>query len=409
MITITSFFHRNTVKDLISRWMYNAPQPSDADALGRLVHFNRAAIQRYLGAFSETIFGLFHEAPLRVRRALRKGDLKDVIVENLPHCNPRIDAMVSAYRSEPGAYYRETPFNGMLYFVDEAGVPRYVGANRIKRSRRLAEKSARRIIDRMFTDIKKRADLLAQERALHIGVSFTFLITPPSEMVEEFLKAEGRLLDDLKNGRPIEENHGLIIRDVAGLKVIVDDVRTEAFFERIAETKCCELVEKERHSGRYNASNLIVRYTPDKESLLEKPLDERTLAAMENRGMEAEKAQSEFRDFVLTAEDSVEVEVIVCNYQEMLESEIGRSMHEERILRQRLDQQYTGQLARNIEFLLEYLFAFAESGKTELAALPIRLWDRYLPDYFDLVLKALYDPPRRDENKLPPDTDGASA
>ena len=77
----------------------------------------------------------------------------------------------------------------------------------------------------------------------------------------------------------------------------------------------------------------------------------------------------------------------------MLESEIGRCMHEDRITRQRLDQQYNGQLARNIEFLMEYLFAYPASSQTQLKELPLQLWNRYLPDYFDEVMKALFDIP----------------
>jgi hypothetical protein len=68
-------------------------------------------------------------------------------------------------------------------------------------------------------------------------------------------------------------------------------------------------------------------------------------------------------------------------------------MHEERITRQRLDQQHHEQLARNIEFLLEYLFAFPASQRRQLGKLPIQLWNRYLPDYFDDVIKALFDIP----------------
>jgi len=87
------------------------------------------------------------------------------------------------------------------------------------------------------------------------------------------------------------------------------------------------------------------------------------------------------------------VEIIVSNYQETLESEIGRCMHEERIVRQRATKEYRGHLARNIEYLMEYLFAFSQSAERELPELPIKLWNRYLPDYFDEVLKRLYHIP----------------
>jgi len=74
----------------------------------------------------------------------------------------------------------------------------------------------------------------------------------------------------------------------------------------------------------------------------------------------------------------------------MLESEIGRSMHEDRILTQRQNQQYQGSLARNIEYLLDYFFRFALSTTKELHEVPIQLWVRYMPDYIDQILQRLY-------------------
>jgi len=73
-----------------------------------------------------------------------------------------------------------------------------------------------------------------------------------------------------------------------------------------------------------------------------------------------------------------------------LESEIGRCMHEERIIEQRKAQQYRRYLAENITYLIEYLFLFPASLETEIYELPIKLWNRYLPDYLDDVLRKLF-------------------
>ena len=106
-----------------------------------------------------------------------------------------------------------------------------------------------------------------------------------------------------------------------------------------------------------------------------------------------EDANLAFREFVLCGEDTVNLEIILSDYQEMLESEIGRCMHEDRIIRQRLEQQYTGQLAHNIEYLIGYLFMLPASNRMELEEMPIKLWHRYLPDYFDEVIKRLFNIP----------------
>jgi len=394
MLTITSYLHRGALQYLIRRWMYNQAEPTDAAAITRLVHFNNAFVSRYLRVFAELIFSQLHDGPLQMQQSRRKADLKDAIVDRCRVANARIDEMLAGYRAEPGKYYRETPFHGMLYYVQRPNGPVMVGSSRIKRVRRLAEKTARRIIDHVFTSIKDRAELLARERAMRAGVPVAALITSPDQMIAEFLGAESRLLDDLKMNRPMLTDETMVIQDVAGIKVIVEDDQRARLLEKIAGLQQCRLVEIEEHKGNYNAVNLIVRYQPDRETLVAAPLSATTCELMRMRGMAPEQSHHQFKQFVLTAEDYVHVEVIVCNYQEMLESELGRCMHEDRILQQRITQQYNGQLARNIEFLMAYLFAFAASPRTELGELPIRLWDRYLPDYFDEVLMGLYDFPR---------------
>jgi hypothetical protein len=89
----------------------------------------------------------------------------------------------------------------------------------------------------------------------------------------------------------------------------------------------------------------------------------------------------------------VRVEIICSDAEETLESEIGRCMHEDRIIRQRLGPAYQGHLSQNVEFLLEYLFALPAAPEARLDRLPVRLWERYLPDYFDEVKRVLFRVP----------------
>jgi hypothetical protein len=374
MIRINSYLHRNLFYDVVRRWMYNLAYPSDAELITRLVHFNNVYVARYLDVFSRMVIEKIHDVPLKMGKALIKKDLKDVIVAHPPTINPRIEELVRDYREKPERYYRQTPFSGTMFFTERAGTKWYVGSNRIKRVRRLAEKSARRIADSIFETIKSRAE----------------------DADQEFFKAEGRLLDDLRNQRPIHFDEELIINDVAGLKVIAEDYDFSRVVETIRAAENCEIIEEEPHSGRYNAVNLIVRYTPAKDQLLQEPLGPTTLKTIAARGLDPDRATREFADFVNMGEDQVNIEVIISNYQEMLESEIGRCMHEDRIIQQRLKQEYRSHLAKNVEYLMVYLFNFAVSARSDLGELPIQLWDRYLPDYFDEVIRSLFDlPPLR--------------
>jgi hypothetical protein len=401
MIKINSFIHRQVLDDIIRRWMYDEACPADADLITRLVYFNHVFVSRYLTQFAGLIFGELHRKELSFRSVQIKGGLKDALVSDPPYRNERIDELICDYHRNPGRYYRETPFHGMLYFRRRNGGEECVGSIRIKRVRRLAEKLARRIIDRIFVTIKRHADSLADERALRLGIPRDNLLTAPEDMTEEFLQAENRLLDDLRRKRPIAgAGEELVINDVAGVKVILEESEQRKLTALLERLPNCEIVEEERHTGRYNATNLIVRYRPPREAILAGPLGQGLLDVMRGRGFSPDEANSAFAEFVRSGEEDVLLEIILSTYQEMLESEIGRCIHEDRIIEQRLRQQYRGPLARNIQCLMEYLFTFPSSPSScrcELGELPIKLWNRYLPDYFDEVLKQLFHIPTFDD------------
>lgn len=390
MITINNFLHRDTLNDIIRRWMYDEARPSDADLITRLVHFNRLYVSRYLDFFAGRIFRELY--PKISSRTVRiKGELKDALIADPPCRNERVDTLIRDYRLNPGRYYRETPFHGTLYFSGCSRPAVYVGSSRIKRVRRLAEKSARRIIDRLFVQIKKHADDLADQRARLQGIPREMLQTAPADMTEEFLMAEERLLDDLRAKRPIAgAGEVLAINDVAGVKIVLEAPEQFRLIEQLGRFTDCDIVEEERHSGRYNATNLLIRFRPPREEILEKPLGEGILGIMQGRGYGPDEVNRAFAEFVRSGEEDVLLEIIFSDYQEMLESEIGCCIHEDRIIEQRLRQQYRGPLARNIQDLLEYLFSFPASRQQELGELPIKIWNRYLPDYFDEIFKQLF-------------------
>jgi len=392
MIHVESYFHRDEFHDVLRRWIHDEPAPADADLITRLVHFNSACVSRYLRVFSEQVLQSVHGQQLRTRRAFVKSCLKDAIIAHPPYRNARVDELVRQYAEHPETQYRETPFHATLYFADKGGSETYVGSQRVKRVRRLAEKVARRIADDLFAAIKRRADALAEARARARGIPLAKLVTAHEEMVAEFAGAEARIVEDLRAGRPLEVGR-LVINDVAGLKVIAEEGEYGRVLEALHALPGAKVFEVEVHRGRYNATNVAVRYRPDKERILAQPPGETLLAAMAGRGLDAAATRREFEAFVRRAEDEVVIEVIVSSYQEMLESEIGRCIHEDRILEQRNGAPYRGYLAKNVEYLVEYLFTLATCPGAKTGELPIKLWNRYLPEYFDEVIKGLLGVP----------------
>jgi len=390
MITINSYLHRDVLRNIIRCWMYGEFHSSDADLITRIVQFNNVYVSRYLSHVTETIFKALHQTDLRSRPAFLKSDLKDIIVVNPPYKNPRIEDLIDHYRMDPGRFYRETPFHATLFFIQRNGLEEYIGSSRVKRVHRLAEKSARRIIDWMFDTIKKHADTLADDRAKRLGISKDQLLTSQEEMFEEFIHAENRLLEDFRHRRQIQDEKMMVINDVAGIKVILEEPDQKRLLTVLSDLNNCEIVEEEKHTGKYNATNLLLRISPSKDEMLIRPLSPNVIDLMKTRGLTEEESNLAFADFVRSGEESIYLEIIVSNYQEMLESEIGRCMHEDRIIEQRLHQPYCSHLAKNIEYLMEYLFTFPTSPHVELIELPIIIWNRYLPDSFEDVVRKLF-------------------
>ncbi|MFC1890416.1 hypothetical protein ACFL4G_11740 [Thermodesulfobacteriota bacterium] len=393
MILITSFLHRKMLSEIIGRWLAGRPHSEDARMIAELVNFNIVFVHRYLKAFADDLFDI----PVIRVSAQRKGDLKDAIIENTPYSNARIEEMIRAYREHPEQFYRETPFVGNLIFSRENGADRYMGSLRIKRVRRLAEKSARRIIDFLFDRIRALAEAKALERPVEETWAEEKRPSIRREVDGRFGEAETQILRDLSQGKFFEPGLELKIDDEAGIKVIAEQCEVDGLLERLSAKPRVEILEKEDHSGNYNAVNLILRYRPDKDAAIDAPLGRPVLERFEARGIDTECANKAFRRFITEGEDTVHIEVIISSYQEMLESEIGRCMHEDRITEQRQTRLYRGATSKNVEYLMEYLFALAISPRADVGTLPIKLSNRYLPDYFDEVIKDLFQIPRHSE------------
>lgn len=386
MITITGFIHRETLHDLIGRWMLDRFEPSDPTALLELVHFNSVYVARYLPLLAEGLLLGVHGARISRRTCFTKGDLKDQLVAYLPGASERSSRLVADYRADPGRFYRETPFRGTLFFADSDGQRRYVGSSRIKRIRRLAEKSARKVVDWLYEEIlrQSRSDPRLPESGATIG-----------DLAHDLdrLEAQGRVLMHRLRAMPVPGwPHDVEINDVAGIKVVIAPDRQRRPLQVLLDMGC-RLVEREVHRGDYSAVNLLVDVCPDKDRILAQGLPEKVVRVFGAHGISPRETRRMFETFVLGGEPAVRVEIICSDAEETLESEIGRCMHEDRIIRQRLGRTYQGHLSRNLEFLLEYLFALPAAPEARLDRLPVRLWERYLPDYFDEVKRALFRVP----------------
>lgn len=391
MIRVGNYIHRSELEDIFWRWLHGQVLSDDPERVTKMIHFNNIYVNRYLGLWSKQLFSALAGSRTIEVPISTKAELKDALVSYPHYHDARIDELVRNYIDHRELYYVETPIHGKLYFAGTGAEHRMVGSQRIKRARRLAEKAARRIIDMIFNAIKQRAEDYANMRAKQFGIARSQLLTSESEMIHEFERAEARIIEDLREGMKFPKISAPPINDVAGLKVIIEPEDVPKLFDYLETQTRCDIFEVEpHHRENYHATNLIIRGRPQKEMLVREPIDNRLIQSMRNRGLWLGDIQKEFENFVYSGEDEVYVEIIYASFGDLLESEIGRSMHESRISDQRNREEYTGHLARNIEYLVQYMFAFASFPSAQLKECAIKVWTRYLPDYFNEVLKSLY-------------------
>ncbi len=393
MLRIDSFIHRSSLSKLISRWMIGKPVPGDVMQLKTIVNFNWYIARFWIDWFARDLIKAFHGVePIRYPIS-SKGQLKDFAIANPRYLTARIEAMRLQYNRFPEDFYRDTPIDGVIYAVNLRDRQEFVGASRIKRYQRIAEKGSRRIVDFMLGRIRANADLLAEERARNLGIAKAQLISAPETMVEEFNHAERRILKSIKNGTMQSNPLELEIPDVAGVKMIIEPQGYAGFREIVSRMPGIEIVEEERHTGKYNAINLKLTYGLPKKRLLAEPLNDAYLRVLAYRGFDVSDVGRQYREFIESGEDRVGFEMIVASFEEFLESEIGHSIHEERIQAQRTHHEYNGHLATNIRFLMNFMLSLCRSPWcNDLEDVPIKLWVKYIPDSLERVIGRLYVP-----------------
>ena len=83
------------------------------------------------------------------------------------------------------------------------------------------------------------------------------------------------------------------------------------------------------------------------------------------------------------------VELILTTFEDLVESEFGVGIHEQRILDQRDLASEHGRIARNASFIIEYMLRLAISPTVTIDHLPIKIWGRYIRDTVDHSLRRL--------------------
>jgi hypothetical protein len=392
-VYITSFVHREELFDIAERWLCNRLEPTDGLRLTQIFICDGFVLGETLGAFARLLLSAIYEKPFRASPVLFKGDLGESLCKHAGIKTPRVEELLRQYRANQDFFYVEAPVNGIVC-TDEEGC--LLALYRIKRPRRIAEKANRYIANWIFRMVQSRAQQMAEERARKLSIPLSYLLTPEEEMAREFTFAEEAIAQTFKEGTAKFDRSALTMNDVGGIKIVGDEetlLRVEEFLKKHPSVN---IIEEEEHQGAYRARNMIVDVPWDRETVCRTYLEVQAWKRYLGRGIGKNELRKGIDPFLHNVAPRIRFELILSTFPDLVESELGMSIHEERIIAQRGHKMYKGYIPMNVEFLIEYLFCVGLSPQIRVDRLPVKLWGRYLPDTIGYHIRQLYHLPEHD-------------
>jgi hypothetical protein len=387
---LTSFIHRNDLFSIAERWLLGRLEPDDGLRITRILICDGFVLGKTLEAIAKILLEFIHGEPFQREHIQFKGQLRDAICRSMEDGNIRTKELVRLYETNPEFFYREAPINGALCLNNQN---RLLGLYRIKRPRRIAEKANRYVANWIFKIVQERARELARERARQYNIPLEELITPKNQMDREFIIAERDIAQRFRENKIELDKAALKIHDVGGIKIVANDNKLFKLEKILSDHPKIRIINRESFSGSYQATSLIIEVYWDKDDIRLSYMDQRAWQKYLYRGIPETELKKGLEPLLEGAEPTLKIELILSTFPDMVESELGNSLHEERIIIQRDNKVYKGYIPMNVEFLIEYLFAVGGSPQVHINGLPIKLWGRYLPDTVIDQIRALYKMP----------------
>ncbi len=384
---LTGMIQRHRLHNVAMRWLRDDARPTDARQVTEIFAYEGLVTIPLAQRFMREVFSDTFGEPLSSRRIEYKHELRELALEAIGNPTPRQYEMMEAYHANPEAFFRRMPVAGAMVFGPDAQL---IGTSRIKRPRRVAEKASRRMSEHLVAVIRERAEELARIRAARQGLALHQLGSVPDHEQREFEQAEASVAESFRNKAIRIPAESLHIDDLIGYKIIGNDRELERAEVSIARHPLATVVEREVHEGNYNAINIHVDLalpTPEKVAEAHRDFDWSILGA---RGIKPERLRDGLLDYVETGARTFRIELVLTSFPEYLESELGRSIHEFRILEQRNNREYRGRMAKNAELIIEFLIAVAYAPTIDLDGIPVKMWGRYLPETLSHAVRQLY-------------------
>ena len=391
---LTSFVHRNALFNIAERWFCNCPEPRDVRSLTEILICDGFVINETLAVLINTILDMAGQRPCYQKCIQTKGELRDIICRDNQNSHPRVLELLKQYRENPDYYYREAPVNGVVCLDAHNHL---LGSFRIKRPKRIAEKANRKIADWIFEKVIEQAKEMARDRAHLSGVPLDSFITSAEDMLKEFAAAEELIAGSFRDGSIRFDRTASTIHDVGAIKIVAESAVLQQIENALMQNPPdMKIIKKKDSSGKYQATKLILEVAWDPGYVCKRYLESRAWERYLDRGIPEEDLKKGLDLFLVDVEPKINVEVILSTFPDMVESEFGNSIHEERIIAQRDNKNYRGYIPMNVEFLVESLFVVGFSPRIDIDQVPIKLWGRYLPETLSSYVRRLYNLPEHD-------------
>jgi hypothetical protein len=374
---LSGLIHRDRLFDVAARWLADRTDPDDGRIVTEIFAFERAVtapmVRRLVADLCRAVF----PEELYLERVTSKDDVREAIVAAASHPTPRVAELIDWYRQLPEEFFPRTPVQ-MSLVTRRTG--RLAALVRRKRIRRIADKVSRLVTAQLTGEIAGVARALTASRPCGSGQGL-----PPNDSASDppagvFGAAERLVADRIRSGRLHLDPEQQRVDDVIGIKLIGREEELARMEATLDDLEYTWALHREVRDGRYVGTHILVD--------LELPPSDAVLATMtgidwrfaHGRGLDPVALESTFRDYVTSGNRTFRVELILTTFEDLVESEFGGCIHEQRILEQRSVASDFDRLATNASWIIEYMLRLAISPTVAVDGLPVRLWGRYVRD-----------------------------
>jgi len=374
---LSGLIHRDRLFDIACRWLADRVDPGDGRTVTEIFAFERAVTAPSVRALVADLAGNLHASKLVLHRASTKDAVREAIIAAVTDPTPRVESLLNRYREQPEEFFPRTPVHMSLITREDGTL---VGMVRRKRIRRIADKVSRHVSEQLASEIDAAAKHLAAQRARRAGVRLDRMISTRTEMDEEFAAAERLVADRLRNMDLTLDPHRQQVDDVVGVKLIATEEEIERLEEALDGRDNTWAFHREIHEGSYVGTHYLVDLELPPVEEIVRDLGNIDWSFAAGRGVSVYDLEGEFYEYVSTGSRTFRLELILTTLDDLVESEFGRGIHEVRILEQRDRASYSGRIAQNASWIIEYMLHLAISPSVTVDELPIKIWGRYLRD-----------------------------